>query len=80
MISSIVGMQICRYCAKNPVFFHGRGLAGENFVWKPARSRCTEKYHAALTYLKNVGVFRAVSGVLIGKPMDRQYEDEYKKI
>ena len=39
-----------------------------------------EKYRAALTHLKNVGVFRAVSGVLIGKPMDRQYEDEYKQI
>ena len=39
-----------------------------------------KKYHAALTHLKNVGVFRAVSGVLIGKPMDRQYEDEYKQI
>ena len=39
-----------------------------------------EKYRAALTHLKNVGVFRAVSGVLIGKPMDRQYEDAYKQI
>ena len=39
-----------------------------------------EYYRAALPHLKNAGVFRAVSGVLIGKPMDRQYEDEYKQI
>lgn len=39
-----------------------------------------EKYRAALTHLKNAGVFRAVSGVLIGKPMDRQCEDVYKQL
>lgn len=39
-----------------------------------------EKYRAALTHLKNAGVFRAVNGVLIGKPMDRQCEDVYKQL
>lgn len=39
-----------------------------------------EKYRAALTHLKAAGVFCAVSGVLIGKPMNRKYEDEYKQI
>ena len=39
-----------------------------------------EKYRAALTHLKDAGVFRAVSGVLVGKPMDRKYEDAYKQI
>ncbi len=38
-----------------------------------------DKYKRALTELKNRGVFRAVSGVLIGKPMNETYFAEYKK-
>ncbi len=34
-------------------------------------------YREALESLKKTGVFDAVSGVLIGKPMDRTYEREY---
>ena len=37
-----------------------------------------EKYRRALEYFKTAGVFGAVSGVLVGKPMDRKYEAEYK--
>lgn len=37
------------------------------------------KYKKALEYLKNAGVFDAVSGVLVGKPMDEKYAAEYKK-
>ncbi|MBQ7500160.1 MAG: LD-carboxypeptidase [Clostridia bacterium] len=37
------------------------------------------KYKRALEYLKDAGVFKAVSGLLIGKPMDGAYEDEYKE-
>ncbi len=39
-----------------------------------------EKYKKALQYLKNTGVFGAVSGVLVGKPMDEAYDGEYKKL
>lgn len=38
-----------------------------------------EKYRKALEYLKKTGVFGAVSGILIGKPMDGVYEREYKE-
>jgi muramoyltetrapeptide carboxypeptidase LdcA involved in peptidoglycan recycling len=38
-----------------------------------------EKYRRALEAIKARGVFDAVSGVLIGKPMDRTYEQEYKQ-
>ena len=38
-----------------------------------------EKYRKALLYLKKRGVFEAVSGLLIGKPMDRAFESEYKQ-
>ena len=39
-----------------------------------------EKYRKALEYLKERGVFNAVSGVLIGKPMDGAFEEEYKEL
>lgn len=38
-----------------------------------------EKYRKALEYLKGIGVFDAVSGVLVGKPMDEVYTQEYKQ-
>ena len=39
-----------------------------------------EKYRQALEYLKEAGVFGAVSGVLIGKPMDEAYAQEYRRL
>lgn len=39
-----------------------------------------QKYRKALEYLKSAGVFDAVSGVLVGKPMDETYDSEYKRI
>ena len=39
-----------------------------------------ETYKKALEMLKETGVFDAVSGVLVGKPMDEVYSDEYKKL
>ncbi|MBR1456012.1 MAG: LD-carboxypeptidase [Oscillospiraceae bacterium] len=38
-----------------------------------------EKYRAALRRLKDAGVFGAVSGVLVGKPMDEAYDREYRE-
>ena len=37
-----------------------------------------DKYRRALEYLKRAGVFGAVSGVLVGKPMDGTFEEEYE--
>ena len=37
-------------------------------------------YRRALEYLKAAGVFGAVSGVLVGKPMDETYDAEYRRI
>lgn len=39
-----------------------------------------EKYRKALTVLKDTGIFKVINGVLIGKPMDETYYEEYKKI
>ena len=33
-----------------------------------------------LRYLKERGVFGAVSGVLVGKPMDGAFEEDYKEL
>ncbi len=39
-----------------------------------------EKYKQALSYLKDMGVFDVVSGVICGKPMDEVYASEYKEL
>lgn len=39
-----------------------------------------EKYRQSLEYLKARGVFDAVSGVLVGKPMDETYAQEYRQL
>ncbi|WP_314793700.1 LD-carboxypeptidase [Eggerthia catenaformis] len=39
-----------------------------------------EKYRQSLEYLKERGVFEAVSGVLVGKPMDEAYAQEYQQL
>ena len=39
-----------------------------------------EKYRTAIARLKETGVFGAVSGVLVGKPMDETYQAEYHRI
>ncbi len=39
-----------------------------------------EKYRQSLEYLKQTGVFKAVSGVLVGKPMDETYAQEYRQL
>lgn len=38
-----------------------------------------EQYRQALGYLRDRGVLAAVSGILIGKPMDEIYAEEYKR-
>lgn len=53
----------------------GRILLLESSEEKPS----PDKYRQALLYLKNAGVFDAVSGVLTGKPMDETYTMEYRK-
>ncbi len=54
----------------------GKILLLETSEEKPAPAL----YRQALEYLKGTGVFRAVSGVLAGKPMDETYAEEYRKL
>ena len=39
-----------------------------------------EKYRKALEFLKEAGVLAAVNGILVGKPMDEAYMQEYHAI
>ena len=39
-----------------------------------------EKYRKAVLALKETGIFDVISGILIGKPMDETYVQEYKQI
>lgn len=68
-------------CAKYGLFpdaadWPGRILLLESSEEKPS----PEKYRAALLHLKNAGVLEAVSGLLIGKPMDGAFDAEYRAI
>ena len=55
--------------------WRGRILLLESSEEKPS----PEKYRQTLRYFKQAGVFDAVSGVLIGKPMDETYHEAYKQ-
>ena len=68
-------------CAKYGLFpptedWRGRILLLESSEEKPS----PEKYRRGLLYLKEAGVLDAVSGLLIGKPMDEAYDAEYRAI
>ncbi len=54
--------------------WRGRILLLESSEEKPS----PEKYRRTLGYLRERGIFSAVSGVLAGKPMDEAYAEEYK--
>ena len=67
-------------CEKYHIFpdaddWRGRILLLESSEEKPSPS----KYRQALEYLKERGVFQMISGVLVGKPMDDTYAEEYKE-
>ncbi len=70
-----------RLCEKYGLFpspedWQGRILLLETSEEKPE----PERYEKMLTALKAHGVFDAVNGVLVGKPMDEAYSDEYQKL
>ena len=68
-------------CQKYDLFPTTEDWKGKILLLETSEERMPpEKYRAALTHLKNAGVFRAVNGVLIGKPMDRKCEDVYKQL
>jgi muramoyltetrapeptide carboxypeptidase LdcA involved in peptidoglycan recycling len=68
-------------CRKYELFpalddWNGKILLLESSEEKPS----PEMYEKMLLALKEYGIFDVVSGVLVGKPMDETYADEYKKL
>ena len=39
-----------------------------------------EIYRRALCLLKDMGLFSVVNGILVGKPMDETYQEEYHRL
>ena len=69
---------LCRkyHLFPEPEDWKGRIILLESSEEKPK----PERYRKALEYLKGSRVFDAVSGVLVGKPMDETYAEEYKQL
>ena len=70
-----------KLCEKYQLFpdkddWKGKIILLESSEEKPS----PQKYRKALEYLKETGVFDAVSGVLVGKPMDEAFADDYKQL
>lgn len=68
-------------CARYGLFptledWRGKILLLESSEEQPA----PEKYRRMVEALKQAGVFSAVSGVLVGKPMDEKYASDYRRI
>ena len=68
-------------CRKYHLFPGAEDWRGRIILLESSEEKPTpEQYRAALEYLKEAGVFGAVSGVLAGKPMDETYAEEYKRL
>ncbi|MBQ3404456.1 MAG: LD-carboxypeptidase [Oscillospiraceae bacterium] len=68
-------------CAKYGLFPTAEEWRGRILLLESSEEKMPpEKYERALKALKDAGVFGAVSGVLVGKPMDECHDAEYKKL
>ena len=68
-------------CEKYHLFPEAEDWEGRILLLESSEEKMPpETYRQALKYLKARGIFDAVSGVLIGKPMDRVFEKEYKAL
>ena len=68
-------------CRKYGLFPGPEEWAGKILLLESSEEKMPpRKYAQAVAMLREAGVFGAVSGVLIGKPMDETYAPEYKQI
>ncbi len=68
-------------CEKYQLFPDAEDWKGRILLLESSEEKLPpEKYRQALEYLKERGVFDAVSGVLAGKPMDETYAEEYRQL
>ncbi len=68
-------------CEKYHLFPDAEAWKGHILLLESSEEKPSpEKYRQSLEYLKERGVFEAVSGVLAGKPMDETYAQEYQQL
>ena len=68
-------------CKKYRLFPEKEDWAGKILLLESSEEKMSpEKYRKAVMALKETGIFDVISGILIGKPMDGTYGQEYKQI
>lgn len=66
-------------CEKYDLFPDNDYWAGKILLLESSEEKMSvEKYKKALKYLKDTGIFKVLNGVIVGKPMDETYYEEYK--
>ena len=68
-------------CGKYGLFPKTPDWAGKILLLESSEEKMSpEKYRKAVSVLKETGIFKVISGILIGKPMDEAFVEEYKQI
>lgn len=68
-------------CKKYGLFPAAEDWAGKILLLESSEEKMSpHKYQKAIFTLKETGIFDVISGILIGKPMDETYAQEYKQI
>ena len=68
-------------CARYDIFPHSEDWRGKILLLETSEEQAElERYRRMLLSLRKTGIFEAVSGVLVGKPMDEKYDSEYREI
>lgn len=68
-------------CKKYDLFPSAEDWKGKILLLETSEEQPSpQRYREMLGVLKKTGVFGAVSGLLIGKPMDEMYAEEYKRL
>lgn len=68
-------------CAKYGLFPSLEEWKGKILLLESSEEKMSpDKYRKAIRYLKDTGIFSVLSGVLVGKPMDEAWHEEYKSI
>ena len=68
-------------CQKYKLFPDAADWKGRILLIESSEEKMSpEKYGKALMHLRDAGVFDAVSGILVGKPMDEAFDSEYRAL
>ena len=68
-------------CRKYGLFPEPEAWRGKILLLESCEEKMSpQKYRKAVLALKETGIFEVISGVLVGKPMDEAYAQEYKQI